>query len=136
MKNKVFLDKEGVIHSVCQGPQTVEKLEATTRRIMRIAQVLVGQDHPVRILNDIRGMGQSNQQARLIELHMMTILPFWKMAVVTAADHPPSEQVSRQLTSMSARKSEIRYFQREDDAIGWLSFMRGRGNPRRTIPIK
>lgn len=122
--NEVFLDGRGVIHAIYHGRQSVVDLQQTIERILRIMAILVRNDRPVRLLADIRDMGQYEQPARLVEMHARTILPFWKMAFVTSGMLPEGEQVSRRLTLMSGRKSEIRYFRREDDAIGWLSFMR------------
>ncbi len=127
--NEVFLDGQGVIHAVYHGKQTVAQLQHTIERIMKIMAILVRNDRPVRLLADIRDMGPYEQPARLVEMHARTILPFWKMAFVTSGKEPEGEKVSRVLTSMSGRKSEIRYFRREDDAIGWLSFMRRTRGP-------
>lgn len=119
--NEVFLDGHGVIHAIYHGRQSVVDLQQTIERILRIMAILVRNDRPVRLLADIRDMGVYEQPARLVEMHARTILPFWKMAFVTSGMLPESEQISRRLTLMSGRKSEIRYFQREDDAVGWLS---------------
>lgn len=116
--------------------QTVDDLQLTIDRILKITRILIDQDKPIRLLIDIRDLSDFDQRARLLELHARTILPFWKMAFVTLAEHTPGEQVSRTLTLMSGRKGEIRYFQREDDAVGWLSFMRGQDPNKRIIPIK
>ena len=91
---------------------------------MRIMEILIRQDKPIKLLIDIRDTGQYDQSARFVEMHARSILPFWKLAFVTSSRHLPSEDISRRITQMSGRKQEIRYFQREDDAIGWLSFMR------------
>ena len=116
-------DDEGIIHGVYHGPQTGVGLQKTIERIMRIMDILIRNDKPVRLLVDIRDMGQYDPMARLVDMHSRTVLPFWKMAFVTSHQHPVQEQVSRKLTLMSGRRKEIRYFQREDDAVGWLSFM-------------
>jgi hypothetical protein len=123
-ENEVFLDEHGVIHTVYHGEQTVKALLHTIDRVRKIMDILIRDDKPVRLLADIRDMGQYEQPARIIEMHARTVLPFWKMAFVTSDKHPEGEDVSRKLTLMSGRKNEIRYFWREDDAIGWLSFMR------------
>ena len=119
--NEVFLDKGGVIRSVYHGPQNGSEMRQTLDRIMKIMEILLRADKPIRLLVDIRDMGQYDPMARLIEMHARTVLPFWKMAFVTSPKHPPSEDVSRKLTMMSGRRKEIRYFQREDDPVGWLS---------------
>lgn len=121
--NKVFLDKEGVIHTTYHGQQTGETLQRTFERIMKIMKLLIESDKPVRLIIDIRDMGQYDLSARLVEMHARTVLPYWKLAFVTSSEHPYQEQISRKLTLMSGRRKEIRYFIREDDAIGWLSFM-------------
>ena len=123
-ENEVFLDEYGVIHSIYHGEQTVNVLLRTIDRMRKIMDILITNDKPVKLLADIRDMGQYEQPARIIEMHARTVLPFWKMAFVTSDKYPEGEQVSRKLTEMSGRKNEIRYFWREDDAIGWLSFMR------------
>ena len=121
--NEVFLDDEGVIRGVYHGAQTGAELQSMIERIMRIMAILIRNDKPVRLLVDIRDMGQYDRAARLVEMHARTVLPFWKMAFVTSVHHPEQEQISRKLTLMSGRRKEIRYFEREDDAIGWLSFV-------------
>jgi len=126
--DEVFLDKQGIVRAVYHGPQTAAMLESTVDRIMKIMIKLVAQDKPVKLLVDIRDLGGYDRPAMLVEMHARTILPFWKMALITTDALPEGEKVSRQITAMSGRRGEIRYFQREDDAIGWLSFMRdGRG---------
>jgi hypothetical protein len=122
--NEVFLDDNGVIHGVYHGRQTGRMLQRTFNRIMKIMDILIKQDLPIKLLIDIRDMGEYDQAGKLVEMHARTILPFWKMAFVTAITHPEPEKISRKLTLMSGRRKEIRYFVREDDAIGWLSFMR------------
>lgn len=122
--NEVFLDDHGVIHSIYHGPQTGRMLQRTFNRVMKIMDILIKQDMPVKLLVDIRDMGEYDQQGKMVEMHARTILPFWKMAFVTTHSHPQPEQISRKLTLMSGRRKEIRYFEREDDAVGWLSFMR------------
>lgn len=124
--NEVFVDTKGVIRSIYHGPQTAERLRRTNARIMYIMSKLVAEDKPIRLLADIRDMGDYDQPARLEEMHARTRLPFWKMAIVTGSETSAGEQISRMLTAMSGRKAEIRYFRREDDAIGWMSFMRPR----------
>lgn len=121
--NKVFLDKEGVIHTIYHGQQTGEDMQRTFERIMKIMKLLIESDKPVRLLIDMRDMGPYDLSARLVEMHARTVLPYWKLAFVTSSEHPYQEQISRKLTLMSGRRKEIRYFIREDDAIGWLSFM-------------
>ncbi len=128
LANEVFLDEHGVIHVVYHGQQKAGELQATIDRIRKIIDILVSSDRPVRLLADIRDLSGYEQPARLVDMHARTILPFWKMAFVTTHEHPEGEEVSRKLTHMSGRKSEIRYFQREDDAVGWLSFMRRPGD--------
>ncbi len=119
--NKVFVDTIGVIHGVYHGPQTARGLQRMIKRIAKIMDELIQQDSPVRLLLDIRDMGQYDVSARLVEMHARTVLPYWKLAFVTSEHHPSVEQISRKLTLMSGRRKEIRYFQREDDALGWLS---------------
>lgn len=121
--NEVFLDDHGVIHSVYHGLQTGNMLQKTFDRVMKIMHILIKQDMPVRLLVDIRDMGAYDQRGKMVEMHARTRLPFWKLAFVTGRAHPDSEQISRKLTSMSGRRKEIRYFEREDDAVGWLSFI-------------
>ncbi len=87
-------------------------------------QKLLDEDKPVRLLVDIRDLNEYDQPSRLVEMQARTALPFWKMAFVTNREPQAGEKISRMITSMSGRKQEIRYFQREDDALGWLSFMR------------
>jgi hypothetical protein len=122
--NEVRLDKDGVIRSVYHGSQTAAGLMRTIAKIMKIMQKLLDQDKPVRLLVDIRDLNDYDQPSRLVEMQARTVLPFWKMAFVTTSKQHAGEKISRMITSMSGRKQEIRYFQREDDAIGWLSFMR------------
>lgn len=119
--NEVYLDKGGVVRSVYHGPQNGKEMRQTLERIMKIMEILLRDDKPIRLLVDIRDMGQYDPMARLIEMHARTVLPFWKMAFVTSPSHPGSEDISRKLTLMSGRRKEIRYFEREDDAVGWLS---------------
>jgi len=119
--NRVFVDKQGVIHGVYHGSQTARGLQRMIERITKIMDRLIRQDRPVRLLLDIRDMGHYDLPARLVEMHARTVLPFWKLAFVTGGRHPAVEQTSRKLTLMSGRRKEIRYFEREDDAIGWLS---------------
>lgn len=121
--NEVYLDDDGVIRSIYHGPQSGSGLQSTIERIMKIMDILIRNDKPVKLLVDIRDMGQFDPAARLVEMHARTILPFWKMAFVTSHQHPEQEQVSRKLTMMSGRRKEIRYFEREDDAVGWLSYI-------------
>lgn len=88
--------------------------------MLRIADILIKNDRPVQVLIDIRDMGPCDQAARILEMRARTVLPFWKLAFVTAPNHPEQEQISRKLTLMSGRRKEIRYFEHEDDAVGWL----------------
>ncbi|MDB5176893.1 MAG: hypothetical protein JWN75_561 [Candidatus Saccharibacteria bacterium] len=122
--NEVRLDKNGIVRSIYHGSQNAAGLLRTITKIMKIMQKLLDEDKPVKLLIDIRDLNEYDQPSRLVEMQARTTLPFWKMAFVTTGKQHPAEQVSRMLTSMSGRKQEIRYFQREDDAIGWLSFMR------------
>jgi len=124
--NEVFLDAKGVIRSVYHGLQTAERLQKTNEQIMRIMDKLIAEDRPVRLLADIRDVVGYDQPARLEEMRARTRLPFWKMAIVTGSETTAGERISRILTAMSGRRGEIRYFRREDDAIGWMSFMRPR----------
>lgn len=117
--NKVFLDKYGIIHCVYYGQQTAQTLEPTHERTMKIIVNLIANDSPVWILADIRRMGQYDVPARFVEMHARTAIPYWKMAIVTSEPGSIGERISRQLTAMSGRKGEIRYFKREDDARGW-----------------
>lgn len=119
--NEVFLDSGGVVRSIYHGPQNGREMRKTLERIMKIMEILLRDDKPIRLLVDIRDMGEYDPMARLIDMHSRTVLPFWKMAFVTSPSHPASEDISRKLTLMSGRRKEIRYFQREDDAVGWLS---------------
>jgi hypothetical protein len=122
--NEVRLDKDGVVRSVYHGSQTAAGLLRTITKIMKIMQKLLDEDKPVRLLVDIRDLNEYDQPSRLVEMQARTTLPFWKMAFVTNREPQAGEKISRMITSMSGRKQEIRYFQREDDALGWLSFMR------------
>ncbi len=122
--NEVYLDEQDVVRTVYHGRQTAAGLLRTTTEIMEIMQQLVADDKPVRLLADIRDMGVYDQPARIIEMQARTALPFWKLAYVTTGAQPEGEKLSRVITSMSARRQEIRYFKREDDALGWLSFMK------------
>lgn len=118
--NVVYLDDQGVIHSVYHGFQSGKLMRKTLERIMKIMTILLRDNKPIRLLVDIRDMGQYDTMARLVDMHARTVLPFWKMAFVTSPDHLPSENISRKLTLMSGRRKEIRYFQHEGDAVGWL----------------
>lgn len=122
--NEVYLDRKEIIHAVYHGPQSAPLLLDTTTEVLELMQGLIDQDKPVRLLADIRDLGSYDQPARIVEMQARTALPFWKMAFVTTGSQEEGEKMSRLLTSMSARKEEIRYFRREDDAEGWLSFMR------------
>jgi len=122
--NDVRLDKNGVVRIIYHGSQTASKLMQTMTNIMKIVQKLLDADKPVKLLVDIRDLSEYDQPSRLVEMQARATLPFWKMAFVTTADENLAENISRKLTMMSGRKQEIRYFKREDDAIGWLSFMR------------
>lgn len=122
--NEVYLDDQGVIHSIYHGPQTGGGLQRTIERIKTIMDIMIRHDKPVWLLVDIRDMGAyDDRAAKLVDMHARTMLPFWKMAFVTTHHHPEQEQVSRKLTLMSGRRKEIRYFEREDDAVGWLSYI-------------
>ncbi len=88
--------------------------------MLTIADILIRNDLPVRVLIDIQDMGPYDQAARILEMRARTVLPFWKLSFVTTPEHPEQEQISRKLTMMSGRRKEIRYFEHEDDAIGWL----------------
>lgn len=121
--NKVFLGKDGIVHGVYHGPQTGQGMRETLDRMIKIMEILLRDDKPIRVLVDISDMGLYDPMARLVEMHARTILPFWKMAFVTSDNHPPAEDISRKLTLMSGRRKEIRYFQREDDAKGWLNIV-------------
>ncbi len=123
-ENKVSVGKDGIIRVVYHGSQTASTLQDMTTRQLAIMQRLIDSDKPVMLLVDIRDLGEFSLSAKLVDMHARTILPFWKMALVTSGARPESEIISRKLTSMSGRRKEIRYFQREDDAVGWLSFMR------------
>ena len=124
--NDVYLDDNSVVRCVYHGRQTAITLLETTTKILEIMRGLVEKDEPVRLLADIRDLSDYDQPSRIVEMQARTALPFWKMAFVTSGLPTTGEKVSRTLTSMSGRKSEIRYFRREDDAIGWLSFMSNR----------
>jgi hypothetical protein len=124
--NKVYLDSNNIVRTEYHGPQTAAGLLMTTTKIMEIMQELLEKDLPIKLLADIRDLGNYDQPSRIIEMQARTALPFWKLAYVTSSDRPESEKLSRIITAMSGRKQEIRYFQREDDAIGWLSYMRSR----------
>jgi hypothetical protein len=124
--NDVFLDDQSVVRCIYHGRQTAISLLETTTKILEIMRGLVEQDKPVRLLADIRDLSDYDQPSRIVEMQARTALPFWKMAFVTAGAQTSGEKVSRTLTSMSGRKGQIRYFKREDDAIGWLSFMNDR----------
>jgi len=121
VKNRVFLDKRHVIHCIYAGAQTATSIQTMIERIMKIMDKLIMQDKPVKLLIDIRGMDNYDVPARLLEMRARTMLPYWKLAFVTNDEQTVSEQVSRKLTLMSGRRNEIRYFRREDDALGWLS---------------
>jgi hypothetical protein len=125
--NEVYLDDHEIIHAVYHGPQSASLLLDTTTQVLTVMQKLVDEDKPVRLLADIRDLGPYDQPARIVEMQARTALPFWKMAFVATGKQEEGEKMSRLLTSMSARKEEIRYFRREDDAEGWLSFMREKG---------
>lgn len=131
--NEVYLDKLGIIHNCYHGGQSAKTLESTHERTMKIIVTLIEDDKPVWLLADIRDMGQYDMPARFVEMHARTVLPFWRLAIVTSDPHPIGERVSRQLTAMSGRKGEIRYFQREDDAKGWLLAIQGSGEPKPKI---
>lgn len=120
LTNIVYLGNDGVVRSIYHGPQTGSGMRETLEKIMRIMEIFLRDDKPIKLLVDIRDMGQYDTMARLVEMHARTILPFWKMAFVTSDRHLPSEDVSRKLTLMSGRRKEIRYFQRDDDAVAWL----------------
>jgi hypothetical protein len=122
--NEVFLDGREIVRTVYHGRQTVASLMETTTKVLDIMQKLVEKDKPVRFLADIRDLDDYEQPARIVEMQARTALPFWKMAFVTSGKLPEGEKQSRLFTAMSGRRAEIRYFQREDDAIGWLSVMR------------
>ena len=124
--NDVFLDDQSIVRCVYHGRQTAISLLETTTKILEIMRGLVEQDKPVRLLADIRDLSDYDQPSRIVEMQARTALPFWKMAFVTAVQPTSGEKVSRTLTSMSGRRGEIRYFKREDDALGWLSFMKDR----------
>lgn len=126
--NRFSLGKDGIIRAVYNGTQTAASMQRVTDRLLKIMQPLIDDDKPVMLLADIRGMGDFDQSARLVDMHARTVLPFWRMALVTSDDLPPSEMISRTITSMSGRKKEIRYFQKEADAIGWVSVARN-GHP-------
>lgn len=122
--NEVFLDDYGIIHGIYHGIQTGRVLQETFEKIKKIMDILIRQDMPIKLIIDIRDMDDYDQQGRLVEMHARTVLPFWKMAFVTPTVHLEPENISRKLTLMSGRRKEIRYFVREDDAIGWLSYMK------------
>ena len=131
--NKVFLDKLGIIHNVYYGQQTAQTLKMTHERTMSLIVRLIAVDSPVWVLADIRSMGQYDVPARFVEMHARTVIPYWKMAIVTSEPRTIGERVSRQLTAMSGRKCQIRYFEREDDAIGWLLVVQDKKSQRPRI---
>lgn len=120
VSNEVFLDNVGIIHCVYHGTQNFSAMHDATEHMLKIVDILIKNDRPVRILIDMRDMGPYDQAARILEMRARTVLPFWKLAFVTAPNHPEQEQISRKLTLMSGRRKEIRYFEHEDDAVGWL----------------
>ena|ERR1700757_4902026 len=122
--NEVYLDKNEIVRTIYHGLQTVASLMDTTTKVLEIMERLVNEDKPVRFLADIRDLDDYEQPAKIVEMQARTALPFWKMAFVTNGKLPEGEKQSRLFTAMSGRRAEIRYFQREDDAIGWLKFMR------------
>lgn len=105
-------------------------------RMLRIADILIKNDRPVRILIDIRDMGPYDQAAKILEMRARTVLPFWKLAFATAPEHPEQECISRKLTMMSGRRKEIRYFEHEDDAVGWLMVNEVKGTRRAAQPLE
>lgn len=127
--NRVYLDNQSIVRCIYHGRQTAVTLLDTTTMILEIMRKLVEEDKPVRLLADIRDLSDYDQPSRIVEMQARTALPFWKMAFVTSGQVTSGEKISRTLTSMSGRRSEIRYFRREDDAIGWLSFMNDRRVP-------
>lgn len=118
--NEVFLDDMGVIRCVYHGAQSASAMHDAIEHMLRIADILIKNDRPVRVLIDIRDMGPYDQAARILEMRARTVLPFWKLAFATAPNYPEQEQISRKLTLMSGRRKEIRYFEHENDAVGWL----------------
>ncbi len=114
------MDEAGVIRIVYHGNQTKTSLAQVIGRGLVLAGKLVEQDKPVIVLADIRDMGEHTVAARMTGLRARTVLPFWKMAIVTTDNDRYTAKISRIMTSMSGRRKEIRYFKREAWALRWL----------------
>ncbi len=120
LTNIVSLDEKGFVSIVYHGDQTRTSLTLVIERVMLIVEKLLENDKPVMVLADIRDMGVHTPAARMTGLRARTIIPFWKMAIITSRSDLYTAKISTIMTSMSGRRKEIKYFKSQLGAAKWL----------------
>ncbi len=118
MQNEVKLDKKaGVINVIDHGIQTKEKLVTTGNAIRNVSKELRSENLPVRILIDVRDMGEQTADSRSEVVNLFKTLDFDKTAAFGANIY--IKYVINFILYVLNR-SKIKYFETENEAKEWL----------------
>jgi hypothetical protein len=120
MPNQITLDPDGFIRETYEGDQDSTSVSLAVRQTMGLIRELQAEDHsqPIKLLVDLRRVGNQNLGARQTGGKALQSLPYSKIAIFGGSKFLMA--VANLLTSASGKRN-IRQFATEDDAIKWLN---------------
>ena len=116
--NTNFIDKDGLIHNIYVGDQTVSKLKKSTEELLGLTTSLREHNKPILVLTDITKLGKIGLQARGYAVEMVKTIEFDKVAIF--GNPKAIERVVNFIILASGRGYKMQYFSSKTDAKKWL----------------
>lgn len=116
--NKVTLNKDGFIEIIVVGDQTASSIVAMGEAIQTNSKLLIEQQKPVLLLDDIRQIGKVPPEGRKAVVALGKTLTYKKLAML---GKPGLIRFGANLLIRAmGQATKAKYFDQYDRAIAWL----------------
>lgn len=115
MANKVFKGKDGIIRNIYTGDQDYDTIDDVVQKTKEFYRE-VGK--PLKILVNLEHVGRLNKGVLLGALKALRTNIYEKIAIVKST--VIYRALSHFVIKASGREDKIKFFDEEDEALGWL----------------
>lgn len=119
MENSVYLDDHGFIRNVYNGPQNAASAHFIVDKTQELSLELRKNNKSVLIIVSSNNQGDVDQEGRKVIVEALRTMPFDRIATYGMA--PFVRHLADFLFLAAGLSENVRNFDTEEDAIGWLS---------------
>ena len=118
MPSRFFIDQDGIINGIYDGPQDAETMKDGIRQITAFTAQLRKQKKPVLILVDTTGTTTQNAGARSQGAHFFKRADYDKVAIFGGS--AMIKYVAKMVLFAVVLASKVQYFDTKEAALVWL----------------